>query len=116
MSILGRSRTEVWVSISNSRSDSTLSPTNSSRTGRGEFGFGQKLRSWKPIQDCFVKRILRTHARANNPHRFRHPPRNNGGQKSLSRRDDVGKFYRRPLGLDLFELARNRSILRGALE
>jgi hypothetical protein len=28
----------------------------------------------------------------------------------------VRKFYRRPLGLDLFELARNRSTLRDALE
>ena len=47
----------------------------------GEFGFGKKLRARQPVQDRFVKRILRANARAEDPNRFPGVARNDRAEK-----------------------------------
>ena len=59
---------------------------------RREFGFGQKLYIGKPIEDCFVKRILSPYGWAKDPNRFLNVPRDDGAEKCPGRWNDVGKF------------------------
>ena len=58
----------------------------------GEFGFGKKLRARQPVQDRFVKRILRPHARAENPNGLPGLSRNNRAEKCPRRFKDVREF------------------------
>jgi hypothetical protein len=83
---------------------------------RGEFGFGKKLRAWKPIQYCFVKRILSAHTRAKDPDCFPQAAPDNGSEKRLGRRDDVRELYRRSFCPDLLEFARDRFGLRDSFD
>ena len=83
---------------------------------RGEFGFRQKLRARKPVEQGFIGRILGAHAWAEDPDSLVDMASDHRGEKCPRRLDGMRKFYRCALPRDLIQLACNRLRVRDTLK
>src|SRR4051794_36308282 len=80
---------------------------------RCDFRFGEKERVWRPVQQSFVKQLLRSNARTEDPKTFWNFSGDSRNQKGLGRFGNVGKRDRTHPFRDLAYFLRDRFRARG---